>query len=191
MTAGSMFRRQLPKSWSWALLGVTGFGAIVALGSVPRMHVYLKYWGGPSPSIAMPWQALSADMDEKALLAAAPLPLKCIEQSKASNGLGGRVCYGSLDAVDGAPALGVAFFLDEGRLAHAVVQVPWWAHHRAARQAIARLGMPEAIQDRPAKGNRLMQWRLANGLVEINRDPGWNPLQWGAIYWKAERPARR
>jgi hypothetical protein len=191
MTTSALASRALPRSWTFTVLGVIAIGAASLVVNLPRIHVYLKYWGAASPRIANPFAALSGDMDEKALRAALPeLSLRCIAEAKAVNGLGDRVCYSSVDRIDGAPALTVAFFLDSGRLAHAVVQVPWWGHHAAARSLVTRFGMPEAIQDTPVRGSRLVQWRLASGLVEINRDPGWDPLGWSALYWKAERPAR-
>jgi len=191
MNASSFARLALPRSWSFAIGGAVAIAASVTFANLPRLHVYLKYWGAQSPRIHMPYESLSGDMDEKALRAAVPgVVLNCIAEDKARNGLGDRVCYSSLHAADDAPALTVAFFFDSGRLAHSVVQVPWWTHHAAARSLVARLGMPEAIQDRPVRGSRLVQWRVAGGLVEFNRDPGWDPLGWSAVYWKAESRAQ-
>lgn len=180
-------RRPLPRSWSWALGGLVAAAVLVGVRHLPQSHVYLKSWGASSPRIQMPWAALSTAMDERALLAALPMPVRCIDDAKASNGLGDRVCYASVDAVDGAPALTVAFFLDAGRLAQATVQLPWWGHHAMARQLVQRLGAPVAIQDEPVKGSRLVQWRLPNGSVNLNRDPGWDPLAWSAVLWTPHR----
>lgn len=192
MSALSSVRRPLPRSWSYAVLAVTMATALVFIANVPRMHVYLKHWGAASPRIAMPYAALSQDMDEKALRAAMPsLPLRCISEDKARNGLGDRVCYASLDAADEAPALTAAFFFDGGRLAQGVVHVPWWGHQAAARALVAKLGRPEAIQDQRVKGVRLIQWGVANGIVVINRDPGWDPLGWSAVFWMPRPPGSR
>lgn len=191
MTLSAVASRALPKSWTFTVLGVAALAATVCVANLPRMHVYMKHWGASSPRIASPFTRLSGDMDEKALRAALPeLSLRCMAEDKARNGLGDRTCFASVDAVDGAPALTAAFFLDSGRLVHAVVQVPWWGHHAAARALVARFGMPEAANDGPVRGVRLMQWRLASGLVEINRDPGWDPLGWSAMYWMAHGAIR-
>ncbi|MBK0394744.1 hypothetical protein [Ramlibacter algicola] len=176
-------RQPLPRSWSWALGGLAVVAAVVVIRHLPQSHVYLKSWGARSPRIEMPWDVLSTAMDERALKAAMPMPLRCIDEAKESNGLGDRVCYTPVDAVDGVAALTVAFFLDEGRLAQATVQLPWWAHHAMAGQLARRLGAPVAIQDKPVRGVRLLQWRLPNGSININRDPGWDPLAWSAVLW--------
>ena len=192
MSALSSARRPLPRSWTWAVLATGLIAGLVVVANLPRMHVYLKHWGTASPRVAMPYAALSPDMDEKALRAALPsLPLRCISEDRARNGLGDRVCWASLDAADGAPALTAAFFFDGGRLAQGVVHVPWWGHHAAARALVAKLGVPEAIQDRRVKGARLVQWGVANGLVGINRDPGWDPLGWSAVFWMPRPPEPR
>lgn len=189
MKGDSFAQLALPRSWNYAVAGAVAVAAVVTATNLPRLHVYLKYWGTQSPRIDMPYKALSRDMDEKALRATmSTLPLNCIAEDKARNGLGDRVCYSALNAADGAPALTAAFFFDDGRLAHAIVQVPWWGHHAAVRSLVARLGMPDAIQDQPVRGNRLVQWRVPDGLVEFNRDPGWDPLGWSAVYWTAEAP---
>lgn len=192
MSALSLTRRPLPRSWTCSVLAIALVGALVFIANLPRLHVYLKHWGAASPRVAMPYSALSPDMDEKALRAALPsLPLRCISEDKSRNGLGDRVCYASLDAADEAPALTAAFFFDGGRLARGVVHVPWWGHHAAARALVAKLGMPEAIQDQRLKGARLVQWRVANGIVVINRDPGWDPLGWSAVFWMPRPPDAR
>lgn len=192
MNATSFVRLALPRSWNFAIGGAVAIAAVVTVTSLPRLHVYLKYWGAQSPSTSVPYATFSADMDENAVRAAMPaLSLTCIAEDKARNGLGDRVCYSSLQRADDAPALTLAFFFDHGRLAHAVLQVPWWGHHATVRSLVGRLGMPEAIQDEPVRGSRLVQWRVRGGLVEMNRDPGWNPLGWSAVYWKAERPVSR
>jgi hypothetical protein len=192
MSALSSVRRPLPRSWTCAVLVVVVLTALVLIANMPRMHVYLKHWGSTSPRIAMPYAALSPDMDEKALRAAMPsLPLRCISEDKARNGLGDRVCYASLDAADDAPALTAAFFFDGGRLAQGVVHVPWWGHHAVASALVAKLGRPEAIQEQRVKGARLIQWGVANGIVVINRDPGWDPLGWSAVFWMPRPPGAR
>jgi len=192
MSVLSFGRQPLPRSWTFAVLVVVVLSALIFVANLPRMHVYLKHWGSASPRVAMPYAALSPDMDEKALRAVMPsLPLRCMSEDKARNGLGDRVCYASLDAADGAPALTAAFFFDGGRLAQGVVQVPWWGHHAAARALVAKLGMPEAIQDQRVKGARLIQWGVANGIVVINRDPGWDPLGWSAVFWMPRPPGSR
>lgn len=192
MTGPSLGSQALPRSWTFTVLAVVVLAAVVVIANLPRMHVYLKHWGASSPRIASPFTGLSGDMDEKALRAALPdLSLRCMAEDKARNGLGDRACFASVDAVDGAPALTAAFFLDSGRLVHAVVHVPWWGHHAAARSLVSRFGMPEAADSEPVRGVRLMQWRLASGLVEINRDPGWDPLGWSAMYWMAHGAVRR
>ena len=192
MSALSFGRQPLPRSWTFVVLGVVVLAAWVFVANLPRMHVYLKHWGSASPRVAMPYAALSPEMDEKALRAAMPsLPLRCISEDKARNGLGDRVCYASLDAADEAPALTAAFFFDGGRLSQGVVHVPWWGHPAAARALVAKLGVPEAIQDQHVKGARLIQWRVANGIVVINRDPGWDPLGWSAVFWMPRPPGSR
>lgn len=179
----------LTRSWVWFLRGFAVLGILVALRHLPASHVYVTAWTGNSPALAMPWSRFSAAMGERELQAMVPLPLRCISEDKAANGLGDRVCYAPVSAVDGVSALTVAFFFDAGALRQAVVHVPWWSHHAMARTLAQGLGAPAVIQERGGSGGRLVQWRLANGSVNFNRDPGWDPLAWSAVMWTPLQPA--
>ncbi|MES2999173.1 MAG: hypothetical protein V4787_00655 [Pseudomonadota bacterium] len=186
------WRRSLPRSWNIAVALLVAVFAALVFTHAGVSHVYLKYFGAKSPRIAVDYAGLSNDMDEKAALAHfAPLALRCMDEPKEINRLGDRVCHAALDAADEVPALTLALFFDSGKLAHATIHVPWWAHHRLAKTLVEKLGAPEALNLAPVAGNRLIQWRVKGGVVVFNRDPGWDPLDWSAVYWQPQPPGRR
>lgn len=183
--SASVLSRPLPRSWGWSIAVIAAFAVLSTALNLPKLHVYLKYWGAASPRIAMPYQAFGTEMDEQALRAKlAPLGLRCEAETQGAK-LGERVCWASLDEADGAPAMSLACFFRNGHLAHVVIDVPWWGHHAMVRRLLATLGAPTAL-DGQAMQPPLMHWRVAHGTVSINRAPGWDPLAWSVVMWNAQ-----
>jgi hypothetical protein len=186
----SILSRPLPRSWSIFIAAIVIFGAASVFRNTPSLYVYLKHWGATSSRVSVPYADFTADMDERALHAnLSPLPVRCIDESFQANGLGERVCYAAIDEADGAPALTFAAFFHHGKLARALVHVPWWGHHAMVRSLVARFGPPVVIESSNPEA-RLVHWRLQRGTVTINRDPGWDPLTWSTVLWLAETDKR-
>lgn len=185
--------RRMPRAWAWTLR----IAALLAVGTIglhmPQSHVYQRSLLEDAPVIQLAWRSFSEDLTEAQLRKVVPTDLRCITQNRPDS-LGSRVCYAAVARVNGVQALTLALFLTDGRLSQAVLHVPWWAHAPMARQLVADLGMPVAIQElTDIVPQRLVQWRLPNGSVQINRAPGLDPLAWSAVMWvplqKAAEPA--
>lgn len=177
--------KRLPRSWAIVVAALTSSLALLLITSYPVMHVYVRHWFGSPPAIGIDFRAISPGWTERDVIAQFKgAVIACDNEVRlGGDNLGERACWTSLSSFDDAPALTLAMFFHRGKLVQAVVHVPWWAHHRVARQLVRRLGPPDAMGDR---GDRLAEWQLANGSVFFNRDPGWNPMRWGAVMWKAK-----
>lgn len=78
----------------------------------------------------------------------------------------------------------MAFFFRKGRLNLATVQVPWWAHGRAAGALARNFGPHQRGWSGPM---RLRRWDLQQGMLQMNETRSINPLSWSAIVWTAQR----
>jgi hypothetical protein len=177
--APGVLNRPLPR-WVTVPLAVAAGLAVVLLAlNFPVLHVYQRYFTQDLPRTQVPWTQLSAAMDEAALRAALPgLSLRCMAQPTA---MGERTCFAAVREVDGYPALTVALFLRAGRLHVATVQVPWWAHGRAAATLERQFGASVPASD--GGSTRLRRWRLASGYLDMNARRSLNVLAWSAIVW--------
>lgn len=176
-----------PNVIKWLIFAVLAALGIVLWMNADRLHVYKKYFFEKSPSISLRYEDLSADMGEAEILKHfAGAGLRCINQSKASNGMGDRVCYASIDRADDFPAMTVATFSNGGRLNHVLVQVPNWAHTRWLDRFVGQYGKA----DRDGRvdgmlGGPVLRWGLPNGKLNMSRERDLNPMQWGVLLWVA------
>lgn len=177
-SAPGLLHRPIPRA-VWLPFAI--FGAFVALLlalNAGVLHVYQEYFTEKLPAVRVPWKALSASMGEAEVRALFPdTNVRCIAQA---TDMGDRVCYMSVERVDGYAALTVAFFFQKGRLNLATVHVPWWAHGRAAG-AMARDFGPHG-RDWPGP-MQLRRWDLQQGKLQMNETRSINPLSWSAIVW--------
>lgn len=175
-----VLQRPLPRGvWIPLVLLLVGSALLLAV-NMPVLHVYEKHFSEKLPAVKMPWNALTAGMDEASVRAQlAGVTLRCVADA---SGVGERVCYAAVSEVDGYSALTLALFLRGGRLALATVHVPWWAHGKAADVLHATLGASQ----RASAGTfmPLRRWNVAGGYVDMNqRRSLLNPLAWSAIVW--------
>lgn len=175
------------KYLSVLLVGATGL--VLAL-SHDRLHVYQRVLRETSPQITMRYEQLSVDMDEATVRRHfAGVALQCLGQPKEVNGLGDRVCYAPIDAVDGNAALTLALFFNRGRLSVAVVHVPWWRHVGMKKRLVARYGEPGS-GGVTEKGVPILRWKLPSGDLDFGRDRDFNPLNWSGVVWLGKDAGR-
>ena len=174
----------LPKWVQIAILLTIAIVALLVFSSQDRMHVYGTYLREKSPEITTNLPALSADMDEAMLRKHFErVPLTCIGQGPGSDIMGDRVCYASIDKADGDAALTLAAFFRKGRLAHLIVQMPWWVHKSWATRLTGRFGRPVHAGLVSRFGGPVLRWTMLNGYVDSNRDRSLNPFNWNVIMW--------
>ena len=176
--------------FKYLLVFVLGAGGLVMALSHDRLHVYQSALRETSPQITMRYEQLSVDMDEAAARRHfAGVNLDCFGQPKEANGLGDRVCYAPIDAVDGNAALTLALFFNKGRLSVAVVHVPWWRHVGMRKRLLARYGEPGSggVTD---KDTPILRWKLPNGDLDFVRDRDLNPLNWSGVVWLGKDRSR-
>lgn len=178
----SALRRPLP---TWVVRSLAVLLVIVLLmllPAIPKLHVYERHFGRDNPKVQLRLDALRADMDENAVLAHFPASgMRCVPE--AGSALGDRVCWAAIGAADAVPALTVALFLRGGRLRHALVQVPWWAHGRLHARLAQQWGQA------PASRGGVTMWTMPNGArLEVDTRRSINPLNWSTLMWTA--PAR-
>jgi hypothetical protein len=163
--------------------------------NVDRLHVYQKYWTQTSQPISMRLTGLNSQMTEEALRQHfAPVMLTCINQPKAQNSMGDRVCYAAIDRADNLPALTLAGFFDQGRLRFVLMHTPWWAHQRWLNQIVHSHGVanragqtPNSHMSNAFGQSPVLRWQLPKGHIEFNRDRGFDPLAWSTLLWTASR----
>ncbi|MDB5851292.1 MAG: hypothetical protein JWP29_5044 [Rhodoferax sp.] len=150
--------------------------------------VYRAYWLSAQAPVEARFNALSATTTEAALQAHFNgLPLQCSDVPRVAGTYGDRICRAGLQRIDGVPALQLAAYFDTGRLVTVAIDLPWWAHHAALRQLVTQFGAPASIDLRPVEGS-VVVWRTRSGAVDLNRDPGWDPLKPGLLQWHADAP---
>lgn len=147
---------------------------------------YRRYFLDAQPVASPRFDDLSAAMDEAALQKhLTGVPLRCISEPRERNTLGDRVCWADIARVDAVPAMQFAAFFNQGHLVYVAIDLPWWAHHAALRQAMAQFGAPESIDQKPVDAP-LVQWRTSQGRLKLNRNPGYDPLATSALQWRAD-----
>lgn len=162
-----------------------GLVAMLLLTSLSRHHVYVTHLTEKLPEISMRYEQLSGEMDEAALTGHfQETPLTCLNDPGVPKSLGDRVCYLSVDKVDGFPALTMVLFLRGGKLASAVVHVPWWRHGTAQSRLKDTHGSGVALSRMAFFQGPLLQWKLPRGEIYMNRDREVHPLAWSAVWWQ-------
>lgn len=164
------------------LVALVLFLVVIAI-NFDRLHVYQAYLLEKSPEISMRYEQLSADMDEAAVRRHfSDVPLRCMGNEQDVATLGDKVCYASVDKVDGNAALTLAVFFKQGRISLATVHVPLWQHVGMKMRLRARYGLARS-GGVTAQGGRILRWELPNGYIDYTRDRTLNPLQWSAVVW--------
>lgn len=168
--------------------------AVLAVATLLARHLnqvdgYRHYLLDERPAISLRLAQLSPAMDEAAVARHfAGLPLRCVDASPPLDPLVDRVCRVDISRADGIPAMRLAIDFNQGHLVAASVDLPWWSHRTALRQLLARCGPPESMEvDQAAK--RVVQWRSGSGPVQLDREPGWDPLVSLALRWRADAQA--
>lgn len=180
--------KDLPRWVQGAIVLVIAVMALLVFSSQDRIHVYGTYLREKSPHITTNLPSLSAEMDETMLRKHFDgVPLSCIGQGPASDALGERVCYASIDRADGDAALTLAAFFRKGKLAHVIVQMPWWVHKSWIGRFTAQFGQPSHAGLVSRFGGPVLRWGMPNGYVETNRDRSFNPLNWNVIIWTGKK----
>lgn len=175
--------KDLPKWLQIGLVILLSAVVLLVLLSRDRLDAYGTYLRQKSPEINVNLAELSAAMDEAAVKKHfAGTALSCVAQP-AGDALGDRVCYASIDKADGDAALMLAAFFRNGRLAHVMVQTPWWVHQSWHRRLTAQFGQPVKAGLVSRSGGPLVRWSLPDGYVESNRDRSFNPLNWNVVLW--------
>jgi hypothetical protein len=179
--APGLLHQPIPRA-VWLPLAIIGTIAALLLAlNAGVLHIYQKHFTEKLPSVRMPWKSLSASMDETAVRGMFPgVNVRCMAQV---TDMGDRVCYTSVERVDGYPALTVAFFFRKGRLNLATVHVPWWGHGRAADALVRDFGPHQRDWSGPM---RLRRWDMQQGTLQMNESRSINPLSWSAIVWTAQ-----
>ena len=169
-------RNHFPKWLIIILAVIVGLSALCLFYSQERIETYQIHMRQKWPEVQLRLAELSKDMDEAAVKAHfAGLSLSC-RNDPASN-LGDRMCYADVDKANGMSALGVAVALRKGKLTHAIVMVPWWAHGRWFDSLTSHYG--------PAVGSPVIRWSMPNGSLEFNRNRSINPLEWSVVFFSA------
>lgn len=174
----------LPKWVSVAALFVlTALGLLLAINH-DRIHVYQTFLRETSPHVSTNFSALSIDMDEDTVRQHfAGVPFFCEANGPGNDGLGDRACYAAIDRADGDAALTLALFFRQGKLAHAVVQMPWWVHQSWMDRLVQKYGVPTHAGRVSRFGGPVLRWSVPNGYLEFNRDRSFNPLEWNVVMW--------
>lgn len=174
--------REIPRWMVITMLTVVGLLAIMMFISRDCLHVYQTYFRERSPEITTHFNALSVEMDEAAVRQHfSGVALNCIPES--GSDLGDRVCYSSISKADGQAALTLAIFSKKGKLTHAIVQIPWWAHRTWLQSLKTRHGQFRYAGVVGGGGGPVLRWELPGGYLEMNRDRGYNPLTWSVLIW--------
>lgn len=172
---------RLPPWIKLAAAAVLMISALTLAFNWQTLHIYRKYFTQPQPDAIVPWQKLSAEMDEAAALASMPgLPWRCVRDETR---MGQRTCYTSARRINGHAAMTVAMFFNNGRLRVVTVHVPWWAHREATLALVRDHGKSMGRGRAAGSDESLLGWRMAGGDLAINRQRSLNPLQWSALVW--------
>jgi hypothetical protein len=170
------------------LVALVALSAALAWRHRDDLALYRSHWQSTQPPFEARWDGLSAATTEAALKAHfSGLPLQCTEVPRVAGTFGDRICRAGLSRIDGVPALQLAAYFDTERLVTIAIDLPWWAHHAALRGLVAQFGAPASIDLRPVDGS-VVVWRTRGGVVEMNRDPGLDPLKSGLLQWRADAP---
>lgn len=141
-----------------------------------------RWYGDGRARIALDYTRLSAELGPAALARlAGGVPLPCQDLAD-----GRRVCEAALTEANGLPSARLRASWQQAQLQTTEVTVPWWAHHAAVRMLTLRLGPPvRADAALPGDAQSGILWALPHGSLVIDRAPGWNPLQWSTVQWRA------
>jgi hypothetical protein len=178
--------QELPKWMQVTLVVVLVLIGLMMFMERDKLHVYAIYFREKSPEIQVRFDELSSAMDEPAVRKHFDgVPLQCVAES---GNLGDRACYSAIDRADGMPAMTLVLFLSKGKLARAVVQVPWWSHGTWFMSLKGRYGPPQSGGTLGGWRGPVSRWTILSGYLEMNRDRGYNPLSWSAAIWTHNVP---
>ncbi|MDB5893585.1 MAG: hypothetical protein JWQ88_1116 [Rhodoferax sp.] len=177
-------------SWRRLLCGLLSLAALALAALLWRHQADLPaYRGvvfGGDPAITTRFETLSSAVDEAALQKTfAGLAWHCATEAQPGDSNAERVCRADIGRADGVAAMQLAASLREGRLAGLTMRVPWWAHHAALRQLVARFGAPAAIDPKTGADTAVL-WRLPGGWLGLDRRPGFDPLATSRLQWRAD-----
>jgi hypothetical protein len=168
----------------WVVFGVIAVIVLAALLmalNMERYKTYRDYFRQEGPEIEMRYPQLTAAMTEpEARKHFSNLFLSCYSEKMS---LGDRICYADVTRVDGLPAMTVALFFEKGRLKHSILQIPWWFHGRWLDRLVEDHGKAEGNRSSGLVGGPVLAWKLPGGLMEFNRDRGFNPLAWSVVFY--------
>ncbi|MCU7371652.1 hypothetical protein PEC18_12520 [Paucibacter sp. O1-1] len=186
-------RRTHPAVAALALLLAAVAGTALLLSSNYPEHVreHRLYLSEQRPTLDFSFDELSEQWTEADLRAQFPgQGIKCY--SKLPNRPGDKSCFADISGHNGVAAMGAAFYFVSDRLDSVSLNIPWWAHGRMRDAIEGRYGRAVAAQSRPVAGVRLMGWALPDGSALFhNRDRGYNPVQWGGVFWSSRRACLR
>ena len=153
---------------------------------VREYHLYLT---APRPALSFDFHELSDTWGEDELKSYfAGADLYCLDNEDVA--LGKRRCYLDINAYNDAPAMGIGFFLDEGRLQYGSVNLPIWAHGKMHDAMTKRHGASSVYTGRMG-AEPLDIWRLPGGsALFMSRDPVQNPVRWHQLFWASSRACR-
>jgi hypothetical protein len=141
--------------------------------------------------LALPLHEISQQWQERSLRERFPnLQLDCYNNEPGQY-LGQRSCFADLTALNGYPAMAIAFHLNDGSVDYVTVHIPSWVFDRMHRHLRETYGAPRAEQPVPHADVRLAGWKLSSGSIFVNRDRPRNPLSINQILWTSDRQCAR
>jgi hypothetical protein len=151
-----------------------------------ELREYYLYFMDPRPALRFNFAELSDAWGESELKSYFKgADLHCLDNTEVS--LGSRRCYLDINAYNDAPAMGIGFFLDHGRLQYASVNIPIWAHGKMHDTMTSQHGPSRFYEGRMAS-TPLDAWRLPGGsALFMSRDPLQNPEKWYQLFWASKR----
>jgi hypothetical protein len=177
--------QEIPTWLKVTIFSVLAIAGLVVFFNYDGVLAYGTYIREKSPDVNLNMTGFSVDMDEsKVRKHFEGVRLICVPERRSD--LGDRVCYAVIDKADGDPALTLVAFLKAGKLAHVLVQVPWWVHKTWIDRLALRFGSPGTSGETAAHDNISLKWKMPNGFVEVNRERRLNPLAWNIVMWTGQ-----
>jgi len=165
------------------LLGWLTLGAAIFWTEVRE---YYLYFTTPRVALSFNFQELSDNWGEAELKSFFEgADLFCLKNEDVA--LGDRRCYLDINAYNDAPAMGIGFFLSNGKLQYASVNVPIWAHGKMHDTVTQHHGASSFYSGRMG-AEPLDIWRLPGGSsLFMSRDPARHLVKWHQLFWASDR----
>jgi hypothetical protein len=162
------------------VLAFAGLG-LMLFDAREDLHTYQTYFRDKSPDVSLRIGELSTRMDEAAFRKHfESVPIQCVAEQST---LGDRLCYSSIDSADGLPALTLLAFLNKGKLAFVIVQVPWWRHGTWLKSLKLKFGSFQKAGVTGDERGAVLRWALDNGFLEMSQKRAFNPMDWSTVMW--------